>query len=47
MYGYVVRLPTKDPLLGVLRAPQSLAVEKNADYIKTCSAAVDVIPETV
>ena len=26
--GYVVRLPTKDPLLGVLRAPQSFAVKK-------------------
>ena len=26
--GYVVILPSKDPLLGVVRAPQSFAVEK-------------------
>ena len=30
--GYVVRLPTKDPLLGVLRVPQSFAVEKCGLY---------------
>ena len=29
--GYVVRLPTKDPLLGALSALQSFAVEKNND----------------
>ena len=28
LFGYVVRLPTKDPLLGVLRWPQSFAVDK-------------------
>ena len=28
--GYVVRFPTKDPFLGVLRAPQSFAVEKRS-----------------
>ena len=30
--GYVVRLPTKDPLLGVVRVPQSFAVEKCGLY---------------
>ena len=45
MYGYVVRLPTKDPLLGDLRPPQSLAVEKKR--IISRRAAVDVMPETL
>ena len=31
LFGYVVRLPTKDPLLRVLRGPQSFAVGKNVD----------------
>ena len=38
--GYVVRLPTKDPLLGVLRTPQSFAVDKSGLY------QVRIIPET-
>jgi len=28
LFGNVVRLPIRDPLLGVLRAPQSFAVER-------------------
>ena len=39
--GYVVRLPTKDPLLGVSRTPQFFAVGKEAD----CSP-VSIISKT-